>query len=227
MKLLSPAALATGIFTLTALAASNAEASIVTNTFATPIVINNTTTSFDVNDDGRSDIRFTHSSTNVNTYDGEVNATAAVYGRIAGLGPFALPVTAIGEPPINPNTHFASRKWLAENTSGTSPNSRSGNLGIWANDSTLPIFWPPSDQSYRYLAFTFLDLNNLEHYGWADVGVKSYDNADPTGSFEITVYGTAYDTAPTTVAEPASLALLTMGAAGLLARRRRAVTPAV
>lgn len=81
------------------------------------------------------------------------------------------------------------------------------------------------------MGLSFLDLANDRHYAWVDVGVAAY-NPNDLSSYEATVYGYGYESVAdvgilagatgSSVPEPASLALLALGAAGFIGRKKLA-----
>ncbi len=87
----------------------------------------------------------------------------------------------------------------------------------------LDGFWP-SDGSSAYLGFYFV-ASGTPFAGWADIATTANTN---TSSFEVLSY--AYQNTPNTAIaagdfgqapEPSSMALIALGAAGLIALRRR------
>jgi len=82
--------------------------------------------------------------------------------------------------------------------------------GVWSLNAT------------NYFGFRFLAADALTHYGWGSMIVGAAATTRSIGEiwYENTA-GTGIAVGACTVAEPASIALLASGAAGLLALRRR------
>ncbi|NOS88478.1 MAG: PEP-CTERM sorting domain-containing protein [Methylococcaceae bacterium] len=134
---------------------------------------------------------------------------------------------AFGDP-IDASGTYKSAAFAALNQDNR---PRSGNTGYWANGGSDFATWPGPDQPYRgYMGLSFLDLASNLHYAWIDVGVAAY-NPNDLSSYEATVYGYGYESdanvgilagATGNVPEPASLALLALGAAGFIGRKKLA-----
>lgn len=112
-------------------------------------------------------------------------------------------------------------------TGGSAPVA---NSGYWANGGTH--LTPGSGAGFRgYAAFAVQLGDSFTHYGWADVAIQTFSNAD-TSSYAITLYGYAYESVAYTpilagqttdssgsVPEPGSLLLLAAGAFGWRLRK--------
>ena len=230
MNILSRAVLTASAFKLTGLAAINAQANVVSTQLATPVVVNNSVAAFDLNSDGSDDVRVGHNS-DVSSGDGQVDASVLVTASIGVAGDpagplFTLPFAAGTQ--IDASATYKFINFLALNTD--SP--RTGNLGYWANGGAGPASWPGANQAFRgYMGVEFNDAASNPFFGWVDLATKAYDPAD-LASYEVTVYGYAYESvsgrgiAAGSLPEPAGLALLALGAAGVLARKRKALPAA-
>jgi hypothetical protein len=234
MASLSRIALAASALKLGGLAAFNAEASIIATVPSTPIVIQNNQLILDLDHDGTNDLGFFH-VVQIGT-DGQTDAgaTAAANGPGVAGDPagnyFTLPFT--GGAVVDGAASYKSFTKLAKNKFDFSGSgSRIGNLGYWANGGAGIGSWPGAGQGYTgYLGFAFTGADTFTHYGWARVGVNAYTDGDPS-SYAMTLYSYAYETQadtgiPAGVPEPGSLALFALGAAGLAARKRRALSAA-
>jgi len=113
----------------------------------------------------------------------------------------------------------------AGDTIGSSSNFGTG--GKMVQDAkVLGVAGPwPSDNSTAYLGFSFQDLSSNTHYGWAQIQTQVDEASD---SFTVVNY--AYQSDPNTsilagdtgaVPEPSSVALVGLGAIGLVVLRRR------
>lgn len=225
MNLLSRAALTASAVKLTGLAAINAEASIVATRLTTPIVVDNSSVNIDIDNDGNTDVALLH-STSISTTDNQVDGVALVLASVGVAGDpasgaaFTLPFAA--GTVIDASASYKVGNFLAFNSGGP----RTGNTGYWANGGADPSTWPGPNQAFRgYVGFEFTGGDAAAHFAWMDLATKAYDPADLT-SYDITVYGYGYETTPNTgipagVPEPASLALVALGAAGLLAFKRK------
>ena len=233
MNILSRAVLTASAFKLTGLAAINAQANVVSTQLPTPVVVNNTSVFFDLNSDGNNDVLVGHSS-GISGGDSQVDASVLVAASIGVAGDpagpqFTLPFAA--GTLIDASATYKFGNFLAINTDNS---PRTGNTGYWANGGAGPASWPGANQAFRgYMGVEFKDAASNPFFGWVDLATKAYDPAD-LASYEVTVYGYAYETVSgqgiaagaTAVPEPDSLALLAVGAAGLLARKRKALPAA-
>jgi len=231
MASLSRTTLAASALKLSGLAAFNAEASIITTVPATPIVIQNTQLILDLDHDGTDDLGFFHVAQLGTDGFTDASATAAANtgGGVAGDPAIGTYFTSLytGGGVVDGSASYKAENKLAKNKENSG--SRPGNLGYWANGGADVGTWPGAGQGYTgYLGFAFLGGDTFVHYGWAKVGVNAYEDGD-LSSYAMTLYSYAYQSdanTPITIPEPGSLALFALGAAGLAARKRRALSAA-
>jgi hypothetical protein len=136
-------------------------------------------------------------------YGNRVSATSTGSFLYAGGNPGALP----GDYSIGPSPEWQTGNGTLSSykASGKGPGGPSGN-------------WPGGGEQ-RYLGLRFT-VDGHAYYGWAAIATTT--DAD-TASFRISKIGyeTDADTPISTIPEPSSLALMALGAAGVLAMKRR------
>ncbi len=227
------------------LAAVDAQASAVGYMLPTPLVVNNAFVGFvgiDVDNDGYDDVHIEHISDRYpddpvdtktdafvyiySTYGTASEVTSGDYGDT-----FASAFTAGNLIDASLNYDCGCGAVAAFNYYDADPTSptfekRSGNYGYWANGGLGT--WPGAGQGHQgYIGFAFDFADGSIHYGWMQIGVKAYDENDPS-SYEVSIYGYGYETSEETginagdLPVPGPLPLLALGSVGYVVRKRRA-----
>ena len=160
---------------------------------------------WDVDGDGEKDLILSQTFGCVGDCLTTAHASALSGGIVMATATDAAPLSAGAI--IGPASLFGGMGLLAQDTFSNNPPTTTSEEGLWDDGLTA------------FLGFSFANASGT-HYGWARVKVDEMTNV-------ITVFDAAYEDAPDTaiavdeVPEPATAALVLLGAAGAAVRRAR------
>jgi PEP-CTERM motif len=193
--------------------AATASAAVIYTDVIPDQVIEQRTFRIDPDGDGNPDIQFNHdlgcvgnclSFADVGGLNGEV--------LLSQTSPDAFITPLAGGSVIGPaSTTFGASGRFAEDRFSSVPPVTFFEAGLWDNGRTA------------FLGFRFL-IGGANHYGWARVNIEETSNIITLLDFAYESTANTAITTPQQVPEPATMTLLTLGAAaawGRAARRRR------
>jgi len=185
--------------------ARSASASVILVTIDPDRVVQDGNFIWDVDGDGERDLILSQEFGCVGNCLTSARAGALSGGIVMSTATDVAPLAAGAI--IGPASLFGLSGLMASDRFSNDPPMTLGEEGLWDDGLTA------------FLGFSFANASGT-HYGWARVKVDEMSNI-------ITVFDAAYDDAPDTaiavdqVPEPATAALLLLGAAGLAVRRAR------